>query len=100
MIGAILILLMSVSPRLASAACQCGSAATISSTRWYSESTIGSCPSAAVSITRALTTLRPVSDTTTSSGLAGLQVEQERAQPPVGRPARPSTSSLGGSSSP
>ena len=58
MIGAILILLMSVSPRRAMAACQSGSAATISSTRWYSESTIGSCPSAAVSTVRALTTLR------------------------------------------
>ena len=57
---------MSVSPRLPSAACHSGSAATISSTRWYSESMIGSWPSAAVSTTRALTTLPWVSDTTTS----------------------------------
>ena len=64
---------------------------------------IGSWPSAAVSTVRALTTLRLVERHHDVGGLAVLEVEQEGAQPPVGRDAvRPpaSTSSLGGSSSP
>ena len=83
-IGAIRILLMSVSPRRASASRQSGSAAMISSTRWYSESTIGSWPSAAVSTARALTTVRSVERHHDVGGLAVLQVDQEGAQPPVG----------------
>ncbi len=102
MIGAILILLMSVSPRRARAARQSGSAAMISSTRWYSESMIGSCPSAAVSTVRALTTLPRVSDTTTSVDSPFFRLSRKarsrRSAGLVGAPL--STSSLAGSSSP
>ena len=98
-IGQIRILLISVSPRRFMASCQPGSACTISSTRWYSESTIGNCPSAAVSTVRALITLRRPRDTTTSVDSPVFRLMRKaRSRRSTGAPA--STSSLGGSSSP
>jgi hypothetical protein len=81
------------------AACQCGSALVISSTRAKSLSRMGSWPSRAGSRVRALTTLAWVSDTTASVD-SPVPVLTRYARSLLSEAAPASTSSLAASSRP